>query len=173
METMLRKAVFLDRDGVINEIGSERVKYVNKPEDLRILPGVAEGIAQLRRLGYLIFVVTNQGGVGLGYMKRGMLEKIHEKMMELLQKEHPEALIDDIAYCHHRPNSGCPCRKPKPGMILELAQKHKIKLAESWMVGDRDVDIMAGQKAGCRTALITPEFTLLDFSNRLAEGEKA
>lgn len=163
----MKKAVFLDRDGVINEVLTHRVKFVNRPEDLYLLPGVAEAIAKIRELGYSIFVVTNQGGVGLGYMKESMLKKVHKKMVELLLNEHPKAVIDEILYCPHRPDALCACRKPEPGMIIQLAKKHRIHLADSWMVGDREVDLIAGQRAGCKSVLITSDFTLLDFANQL------
>lgn len=75
----MKKAVFLDRDGVINEVLTKRVKFVNRPEDFYLLPGVAEAIAKIRKLGYSVFVVTNQGGVGLGYLKESMLKKSIKK----------------------------------------------------------------------------------------------
>lgn len=78
----MNKSVFLDRDGVINEVQTDRVKFVNRPEDVHLLPGVPEAIAKLRQLGFKIFVVTNQGGVGLGYMTEKTLHKIHEKMQQ-------------------------------------------------------------------------------------------
>lgn len=97
------KAVFLDRDGVINEVKTDRVDHVNRPQDFYLLEKVPEAIAKLRGLGYKIFVVTNQGGVGLGYIQEKTLKKIHEKMQEDLIAGHPEAIIDDILYCPHKP----------------------------------------------------------------------
>lgn len=163
----MNKAIFLDRDGVINEVKTRRVKFVNRPEDFHLLAGVPEAIAKLRQLGFKIFVVTNQGGVGLGYMKEKTLQQIHVKMQQDLIVQHPEAIIDDIAYCPHKPKEGCACRKPEPGMILELANRHDIDLSKSWMIGDMEVDIEAGKKAGCRTMLISNEHSLLDFASKL------
>ena len=146
------KAVFLDRDGVINEVLSHRVKFVNKPKDFYLLNGVGEAIKKLNNLNYKVFVVTNQGGIGLGHMKETALEDIHVKMQQDLSLF--DAKIDDIAYCPHKPNEGCICRKPKPEMILNLAKKHKIDLAKSYMIGDRAPDIEAGKEAGVKTVLV-------------------
>jgi D-glycero-D-manno-heptose 1,7-bisphosphate phosphatase len=168
----MNKAIFLDRDGVINEVLSERVRYVNKPEDFYLLPGVADAIAIFRKLGYLIFVVTNQGGIGMGYMKLSVLKSIHRKMREVLLMENEQAIIDDIAYCPHRPRDGCDCRKPKPGMIIDLAEKYNIDLSQSYMIGDMESDIEAGRSAGCKTVWIGKDFdSLIEFAEKLKQGE--
>lgn len=145
---MSQPAVFLDRDGVIND----HVRYVNTPEDLILFPGVGPAIRSLREAGYQVFVVTNQGGIGLGHMKEESLHAIHEKMEREL--EHDGATIDEIAYCPHKPHARCACRKPEPKMILDLAQKYDIDLSRSYMVGDRETDIESGQKAGTKTIFI-------------------
>ncbi|MBM7584074.1 D-glycero-D-manno-heptose 1,7-bisphosphate phosphatase [Bacillus pakistanensis] len=154
------KAVFIDRDGVINEVLTKRVKFVNKPNDLFYLDKVPEAIGLLSSADYLIFVVTNQGGVGLGYMTEEQLEKIHKKMKIDLESEGGE--IQDIASCIHKPNEGCSCRKPEAGMILKLAEQYKIDIDKSYMIGDRDVDIEAGRKAGCSTIFIGKEDNTVD-----------
>ncbi|WP_054709513.1 HAD family hydrolase [Bacillus sp. JCM 19041] len=148
----MNQAVFLDRDGVINEVLTKRVKFVNKPSDFYLLDGVGEAIRLINDAGFFVFIVTNQGGVGLGYMKESMLSSIHKKMV----KEFASlgAKIDGVAYCPHKPHEGCPCRKPEAQMIHELAEKHDISLHTSIMVGDREPDIQAGQKAGCQTVLV-------------------
>ncbi len=148
----MKKGVFLDRDGVINEVLSHRVKYVNKPQEFFLLDGVAEAIRQLNEAGLPTFVVTNQGGVGLGFLKETALQKIHEKMKQDIAKA--GATIDDVAYCPHKPKAGCRCRKPEAQMLRDLAEKHRISLQDSIMVGDRDPDIAAGKKAGCKTVFI-------------------
>lgn len=157
----MNKAVFLDRDGVINEVLSNRVKFVNKPEQMYLLEGVGEGIKLLNDAGYQVFVVTNQGGVGLGYMKEEMLLKVHEKMKKDIEEYGGK--IDDIIYCPHKPHAGCACRKPEPEMLHQLARKHQVSLKESFMVGDRDVDITAGKQAGTKTILIGDEEGLAGF----------
>ncbi|PGU51853.1 hypothetical protein COD72_23095 [Bacillus cereus] len=153
----MNKAVFLDRDGILNEVLSTRVKFVNKPEDLYLLPGVAESIAKLKRNGFKVFTVTNQGGIGLGYMSYEQLEKIHEKLQSEILKLNELAVIDEIMTCAHKPKENCKCRKPEPGMLLTLAKKHNISLGDSYMVGDREVDVAAGISAGTKTVLVTNE----------------
>jgi D-glycero-D-manno-heptose 1,7-bisphosphate phosphatase len=144
--------IFLDRDGVINEVLTRRVKFVNKPSDFYLLNGVGEAIKKLNEASYKVFVVTNQGGIGLGYMRETALESVHQKMMDDLAGF--GARIDDISYCPHKPHEGCACRKPRPQMLLDLAEKHHIDLENSYMVGDRDPDIEAGKKAGTKTVLV-------------------
>jgi D-glycero-D-manno-heptose 1,7-bisphosphate phosphatase len=149
---MKNVAMFLDRDGVINEVLSDRVKFVNKPSDFYLLDGVGEAIKLFNDEGFKVFVVTNQGGVGLGYMKESALSEVHHKMVDDLAKF--EAKIDDIAYCPHKPDANCACRKPKPQMLLDLAEKYNVDLTQSYMVGDREPDILAGKEAGVRTILV-------------------
>ncbi|WP_010097876.1 D-glycero-alpha-D-manno-heptose-1,7-bisphosphate 7-phosphatase [Ornithinibacillus scapharcae] len=148
----MQAGIFLDRDGVINEVLTKRVKFVNKPSDFYLLSGVGEAIKLLNDLDYKVFVVTNQGGIGLGYMKEAALEKVHQKMRDDLAKY--GANIVDIAYCPHKPKEGCLCRKPRPQMLYNLAEKHQIDLKKSYMVGDRDPDIEAGREAGSKTVLV-------------------
>ena len=158
------KAIFLDRDGVINEVLTKRVQFVNTPNEFYLLYGVGEAIKLFNDLHFKVFVVTNQGGVGLGYMKEKTLLEIHDKMKKDL-KEYG-AYIDDIIYCVHKPNGGCNCRKPKPQMLFNLAKKHRVDLSQSYMVGDRKPDIEAGMLAGTKTVLIGKrnETTLADFN---------
>lgn len=150
----MHKAVFLDRDGVINECHTDRVRHVNHPHQLILFPGVPEAVRALNDAGYLVFVATNQGGIGLGFMKEASLHAIHLRMEELLAEK--GAVLNDIAYCPHRPQAGCACRKPSPGMLLRLAEKHSVDLSASIMVGDRDTDVQAGRAAGCKTVKIGP-----------------
>ncbi|KAF0817975.1 D-glycero-alpha-D-manno-heptose-1,7- bisphosphate 7-phosphatase [Bacillus sp. ZZV12-4809] len=157
----MNKAIFLDRDGVLNEVLSERVKFVNKPEQLYLLEGAAEAVSELTKAGYEIFVVTNQGGVGLGFLKERELKKIHERLQELVAAKGGH--IEEVAYCPHKPKAGCECRKPNAGMLLELAERHHLDLAKSIMVGDHERDIEAGKKAGCKTVFIGSEQTSADI----------
>lgn len=146
------QGVFLDRDGVINEVLTKRVKFVNKPGDFHFLTGALEGIRMLTEADFKLFVVTNQGGVGLGYMKNQMLEKIHLHMVNEIGVAGGK--IEEVAACIHKPHEGCLCRKPGPKMIVDLAKRHTIDLPRSFMIGDRDVDIEAGKAAGTRTVFI-------------------
>jgi D-glycero-D-manno-heptose 1,7-bisphosphate phosphatase len=164
----MKKAIFLDRDGVINEVLSERVRFVNRPSDFYLLPGVADAIAIFRKLGYLIFVVTNQGGIGCGFMDEKSLQAIHQRMREALLEENEQAIIDDIRYCPHHPKAGCDCRKPRPGMLLQLAEEYQVDLGRSIMVGDMESDRQAGRAAGCMAVLVSKEYGLIEFASFLS-----
>jgi D-glycero-D-manno-heptose 1,7-bisphosphate phosphatase len=157
----LKKAIFLDRDGVLNEVLSDRVKFVNKPEQLYLLDGAAEAVAELTKAGYEIFVVTNQGGVGLGFLKEKELQRIHQRLQELVAEKGGH--IKEVAYCPHKPKAGCDCRKPNAGMLSELAERHHLDLTKSIMVGDHERDIEAGKKAGCKTVFIGSDQTSADI----------
>lgn len=146
------KAMFLDRDGVINEVLSRRVKFVNEPEDFYLIDGVGEAVKLFNDDGFKVFIVTNQGGIGLGFMEETALDIVHNKMEDDLAVF--GAHIDDIAYCPHKPHAKCACRKPKPEMIIRLAEEYKIDLEKSYMVGDREPDITAGKEAGTKTILV-------------------
>ncbi|WP_153732960.1 D-glycero-alpha-D-manno-heptose-1,7-bisphosphate 7-phosphatase [Sporosarcina obsidiansis] len=167
----MKKAVFLDRDGVINEVLTDRVKFVNRPDQLYFLPDVAEAIHQLNKVFDHVFVVTNQGGVGLGFMKETQLQRIHDHMMDELKKE--RAVIEEVAYCPHKPKAGCKCRKPNSKLIEDLAGKYKVELSSSYMVGDTDTDIIAGKKAGTKTVFIGENDPLADavFPDLLSAAE--
>ena len=154
----MKKAIFLDRDGVIND----NTKHVNKPCDLFIYDKAKSGMKKLYEAGFCLFVVTNQGGIELGHVTDEAMKKIHKKMIEDLK---PFCKITDIKYCPDFKRES-ECRKPKPGMILELAQKHNINLNDSWMIGDMDTDIEAGKRAGCKTAKIGKPNKLAEINAR-------
>lgn len=157
---------------MINESHTNRVQFVNSPDDFYLLDGVPEAIAILRGLGYKIFVVTNQAGMYSGMLSEETLEIIHDKMMLSLLEENEEAVITEIAYCPHNPYGNCDCRKPKPGMILRLAEKHHIDLSQSYMIGDRLTDVEAGESAGCSTYLVDGDHSLLDFAYQLKTANR-
>lgn len=141
-------AVFLDRDGVINEKATEG-QYVTRWEDFHILPGVIESIAELNRLGLLVVVVTNQRCIAKGLVNEAELSKLHQRMAEYLAES--GAKVDAIYCCPHDLEPPCDCRKPAPGMLLNAAQSYGVDLAASWMIGDSESDIQAGKSAGCKT----------------------
>jgi D-glycero-D-manno-heptose 1,7-bisphosphate phosphatase len=147
----MTRAVFLDRDGVINRTPPEG-DYVTRWEDFHILPGVVEGIAQLKQAGFCVIVVTNQRCVAKGLMSVTELEQMHRRMSDLLARG--GATLDGIYYCPHDMEPPCNCRKPAPGMLLDAARSRGIELSASWMIGDSDSDIEAGKNAGCKTALL-------------------
>jgi D-glycero-D-manno-heptose 1,7-bisphosphate phosphatase len=142
------KAVFLDRDGVINRRPPEG-EYITRWEDLQVLPGVADAVGRLRQAGFRIFVVTNQRCVSKGLITAGELEAMHRRMCEQLAAV--GGIVDSVYYCPHEKVTACKCRKPAPGMLLTAAREHQIDLAASWMIGDSEIDVEAGRNAGCRT----------------------
>lgn len=145
----MAKAVFLDRDGVINRaVVREGKPYPPKDlAEMEILPGVDDALARLKAAGYLLIVVTNQPDVARGTTKREAVEEINGFLRTALP-------IDEVRTCYHDSGDGCDCRKPKPGSILSAAAEHGIDLGESFMVGDRWRDTEAGERAGCRTIFI-------------------
>src|ERR1700684_226066 len=147
----MRKAVFLDRDGVINQKPPEG-DYITRWEDFHILRGVAEGVPLLNRAGFTVIVVTNQRCITKGLMTVIELENMHQRMTELLAGS--GAIIVGTFYCPHEIEPVCECRKPAPGMLLSAARLHGIDLSASWMIGDSDIDIQAGRNAGCKTVRI-------------------
>lgn len=151
----MHKAVFLDRDGVINRKAPTEDEYITLWDEMEILPGVSQAIACLNRVGFKVIVVTNQRGVARGLITAAQLESIHERMCQHLAAA--GARVDGIYYCPHELEPPCTCRKPKPGMLLHAARVHNVDLAISWMIGDSDKDIEAGKRAGCRTARISTD----------------
>ncbi|HXR17389.1 MAG TPA: HAD family hydrolase [Terriglobales bacterium] len=148
----MTKAVFLDRDGVINRKPSEG-DYVTRLEDFHVLPGVVESIAQLNHAGFCVIVVTNQRCIAKGLMTVADLERMHRQMSESLARA--GAIINGIYYCPHEMEPTCSCRKPAPGMLLDAALSRGIELSASWMIGDSDIDVEAGRNAGCKTARLS------------------
>lgn len=150
-----RKAVFLDRDGTI--IVHE--PYLSAPDQLRLLPYAAEGLRLFQQYDYLIIVITNQSGIARGFFDEERLRYIHKKLMDMLERE--GIVVDDVYYCPHYKDGvieqyriDCDCRKPKPKMLLDAARQYHIDLSQSLMIGDSEVDMLAGRNAGCKCALI-------------------
>lgn len=148
-----RKAVFLDRDGVINKKLPED-QYVSRPAEFELLPEVLEALGIFHNLGFAIVVVTNQRGIARGMMTFDDLDAVH-KFMKTLFKD-VGLRIDGLYYCPHDKTDYCYCRKPSPGMILEAAKDLNIDLNSSFMVGDSESDMKAGRNAGVRSVLISP-----------------
>lgn len=151
---VLRRAVFLDRDGVIIRKAPEN-QYITAWEQVEFLPGIPEALRQLKRSGFLLVVVTNQSAVSRNQLAVDVLESIHKRMVHHLAQEN--VIIDAVYYCPHDRNGDCQCRKPRPRMLLQAAEEHGIDLQQSWMVGDAASDIEAGRAAGCRTVWLRPE----------------
>src|SRR6266849_3857260 len=150
-KSTMKRAVFLDRDGVINRKQPEG-QYVTRWEEMQFLPGVPEAIALLTGAGYCVFVVSNQRCVAKGLLTQGELESIHQRMCQELADA--GAVITKVYYCPHEREPPCSCRKPAPGMLLTAAQSYDLDLTSSWMIGDSDIDVEAGRNAGCKTVRI-------------------
>jgi D-glycero-D-manno-heptose 1,7-bisphosphate phosphatase len=151
----LRRAVFLDRDGVLNRaiVRDGRPFPPESPEAFEILPGVAEAVQRLHDAGFLLIVATNQPDVARGTQRREVVEAMNARLLDAMP-------IDEIRVCYED-GDDCPRRKPNPGLLLEAAQAHGIDLPASYMVGDRWRDVEAGRRAGCHTVFID-----LDYDER-------
>lgn len=145
----MHKAVFIDRDGVINQ---DLGKYITKPEDFLFLPNAVEALKKLYKSEYKVIIITNQGGIGKGIYTKEDMEAIHEKMHKLLKEKDVE--IDGLYYCPHHPNENCECRKPRIGMVKKAIKEHDIDVKNSFFIGDKTSDIKAGKDAGCKTFLV-------------------
>ena len=147
----LRKAIFLDRDGVISDNSSHY--YLTREEDFRFNPGVVETLLELRSRGYLFIVITNQGGISQGKNSVGNVDRIHTHMRSLLLDLGVE--LTEIYYCpHHSDNEACLCRKPLPLLIEKALARYRIDPEASWFIGDSQRDMDAGRAAGLRTVLV-------------------
>jgi UDP-glucose 4-epimerase len=152
-----RRAVFLDRDGTLNEDPG----YLSHPDQLKLLPGVPEAVAALKRAGYLPVVISNQSGVNRGLIMPEDLPRIHDRLNSLLRSE--GAVVQEFYLCFHKPEEGCDCRKPQPGLILAASKELGLDLAKSYMIGDKISDVEVGINAGLRGSLLL----------RTGEGRKA
>ena len=170
-----QKAIFLDRDGVINK----HVGFLRHIEDFELIEGVSDAIRQINKSGYLAIVVTNQPVIARGEVTWDELHEIHRKMETLLGKD--GAYIDGLYICPHHPDKGfegerpeykfvCECRKPKPGLLLQAAKDFNIDLSQSYMIGDSTIDIEAGKNAGCKDSILidtNKEYALLGAVNHV------
>lgn len=156
------KLIILDRDGVINADSDE---FIKSPAEWVAIPGSLEAIARLCKAGYTVTIASNQSGVGRGYLTLETLGEIHKKMIDAI--EAAGGHISALLFCPHLPDDHCECRKPKPGMLKEIAREFDADLTEALVVGDSLRDIQAGQKVGAKTALVLTgkgERTLLERS---------
>lgn len=147
--------IFFDRDGTINT----EVDYLSSPEELELIPGAAEAIRGANELGVKVFIITNQSGISRRLFTEADLKKIHSRLEEMLLRR--GAKVDAIYYCPHHPESGfppynieCECRKPSTGMLRAAAKEFGVDLPRSFVIGDKLVDVMAGENAGCTSILV-------------------
>ena len=152
---MPEKAIFLDRDDTLVEDPG----YINHPDQIRLLDGVSESLAQFKQMGYKLILVSNQSAVARGIVTEVVLSKINDRLQQLLSEGN--AALDAIYYCPYHPDAvvrkyrkESNWRKPAPGMLLAAAKEHDIDTSQSWAIGNSDCDIEAGKRAGCRTILV-------------------
>jgi D-glycero-D-manno-heptose 1,7-bisphosphate phosphatase len=152
---MANKAVFLDRDGTINE----QMGYINHIDRFHLLPSVAQAIRLLNEHGWKVVVITNQSGVARGYFPESLVHQVHKKMRDLLKGE--GAYLDGVYYCPHHPDVGippyrqnCRCRKPATGLIEEAMKELDLDCSQSYMVGDRGMDIEFARQVGSKAILV-------------------
>ena len=140
-----RRAIFFDRDGTL----MEEVHYCNNPDDVRAIPGAAEGLRRLRAAGWLNIIITNQSGLGSGKITPAQYEAVNAELLRQL-----DGAIDAVYFCADPSSQPTARRKPGIGMLEEAARGQGIDLANSWMIGDKDIDVQCGRTAGCRTILV-------------------
>ena len=143
-----QKAVFLDRDGTI----IKEVNFLATVEETELFPYTVEALKKFRDAGFLLFVTTNQSGIARGYFGAQAVNAIHAKIQEELNAEGVK--IESFHYCPHFPDQGCTCRKPNTGMIEQACENFDVDLSESWMIGDKKLDLGMGFNAGTQTALV-------------------
>jgi len=163
---MKKIAVFIDRDGTINE----DVGYVNHFDRFRILPGVPEAIRRLNRHGIPTFLVTNQSGVARGYFSLEFLGELHRRMVRILERE--GCRLDGIYLCPHHPDDRCACRKPRPGMLLKAAHEHPVLLYRSYVIGDKMVDIELAHSVGAKGILVLTGYGAEELRNTGLKGDE-
>ncbi len=159
----LQRVVFLDRDGVINK--KLEGDYVKSYDEFIFLPGAIDAIKKIKQNGLMVIIITNQSGIGRGIMSENALIKLHEQMLAEMEKEGVN--IDAIYYCPHSPDDGCNCRKPNDGLFKQALMDFNIDMKNSWMIGDEQKDIEAGEKAGCKTCLLSKGELLIEAISSL------
>ncbi len=148
MPTPDRVAVFLDRDGTL----IHNVPYATDPGQVTLIPEAVAGLRRLRAEGFLLVLISNQSGVGRGLISSGEAAAVHARVVAELGRE--GIALDAIRYCPHAPEQDCDCRKPRPGMILDVARELDLDLASCLLIGDQPTDAQAGQAAGVRSVLL-------------------
>lgn len=164
----MKKAVFLDRDGTLNS--DEGHYYIFRPEDFVLNEGVLDGLKLLQDNGYLLIVITNQGGVAKGEYTEQDVEAVHAKMKALLGEEGIE--LTAIYYCpHHDSVAACECRKPSPSMLLQAMADYGLVPADCCMIGDSDRDIEAAERAGIRAYKIEKNSSIVEVCRSIVADE--
>jgi len=154
------EAVFLDRDGVLNVPAPFQKRYVTRWEEFKFLPGVLSALRQLKRNRMKVMVISNQSGVGRGWMTASALEEITRRMLKAIRRAGGH--IHAVYYCTHAPSDRCSCRKPKPGLIRRACKEWGIRPDRAVVVGDQWKDIQMGKAVGCKTVLVRSALTFKD-----------
>ena len=157
------KTIFLDRDGVINK----EINYLHKIDDFEFINGIFDACLYFQSLGYEIIIITNQSGISRGYYTLSDYQKITQWMLD--QFKYNNINILDIFHCPHFPNSNCDCRKPKPGMFLKAKVKHNTDMEKSWLIGDKELDVIAANLAGIDNTILVRSGHRIDESNSNAK----
>ena len=160
---MPKKAIFLDRDGVVNK----EVNYLFKIEDFEFIDGIFDACLYFQNLGYAIIIVTNQSGIARKYYTENDYQTVTKWMLRQFEDNGIEIL--NVFHCPHGPESTCECRKPKPGMFLTAKIKHNIDMEKSWMIGDKEVDMIAANSAGINHTILVRSGHSNHESNSKAE----
>ena len=142
------KTIFLDRDGVINK----DINYLHKIDDFEFIDGIFDVCLYFQSLGYKIIIITNQSGISRGYYSHSDYQKVTQWMLNQFKYKNIDIL--DVFHCPHGPDSTCDCRKPKPGMFLKARDKHNTDMEKSWMIGDKEEDIMAANAANIMNTIL-------------------
>jgi D-glycero-D-manno-heptose 1,7-bisphosphate phosphatase len=156
---MQTKAIFLDRDGVINK----EKNYLYKKEDFEFIEGVFESCRYFQEIGYQLIVVTNQSGIARGYYQEDDFHRLTNWMLE--QFDNQGIKILNVFFCPHGPESTCNCRKPKPGMLLEAKEMYNINMDSSWIIGDKEADVGAANAAGIENTILVKTGHNIDGAN--------
>ena len=164
----MTKAIFLDRDGVINK---ERKDYVKSVEEFQIIDNIPKVIKILKEKGFVVIVITNQSAINRGLVTIETLNEIHNHLQKILKDNNTS--IDDFYFCPHIPDENCQCRKPNPGMLIKAVQDHDIDMNQSFMIGNSLTDVQAAQKAGCKGILLNQNQTLLELVTNLIKVDFA
>lgn len=161
----MNKTVFVDRDDtIVPDHG-----YLDNVEGIVLIEGAGDGLKRIQDLGYKLVLITNQSGIGRGYFPESIVGEQHARLAELLD---PYGVrFDAVRYCPHKPDDGCGCRKPEPGMLLDAGRELDTDFSRSWMIGNADSDVQAGINAGCRSIRVEDGVDLRRAAEMIAEAD--
>lgn len=162
----MEKVVFLDRDGTISK---DSINHIKSWDEFHFLPNAKQGLKLLNEQNFHIIIITNQSVIAREMVTPAELDSIHRNMIKEI--EAAGGKIETIYYCPHYPDNGCSCRKPKPGLLLQAIKDHAIDPKQSYMVGDRIMDIEVGKSVGCKTILIKNELGIIELQQSMVKPD--